>query len=103
MNWFTGSSPDSFQTFTVVVVKFLRTEAGEGEDSRVYGKVMLVNGDVKLNTRGKTEVVKVCKSEEERVGALKKYFGIVLTEEERLGIVGHVAELKGDGTVELTA
>lgn len=54
---------------------------------------MLVNGEVKMNTGGKTQVVKVCKTEAERVEALREYFGIELTEEEREGIRGTCTDL----------
>ena len=59
------------------------------------GKVMLINGEVKRNLGGKTEVVKVCRSEEERIQFLREYFGITLTEEERDGVKGRNVELLG--------
>jgi len=54
---------------------------------------MLINGDVKQNTSGKTVLMKTCKTEEERVQVLKKMFGITITEEEQTGIVGTVTEI----------
>ena len=97
MNWYTGSSPTSFQTFTCLVIKFLRRrkEGGEEGEEEIFGKRMLVNGTVKENLGGKTKVVQECTVEEERIGALEKWFGMRFTEEERLGIVGYVTELKG--------
>jgi arylamine N-acetyltransferase len=91
MNFFTSTSQGevNFQTRTVLIVRFLR----EGE--RIVGKVMLVNGEVKRNMGGKTEVVMVCGTEAERVQALKKYFAITLTEEEKLGVKGRNVELLG--------
>ncbi|TAQ88364.1 hypothetical protein B7494_g3299 [Chlorociboria aeruginascens] len=98
INFFTSQSTTAynFQTKTVVVVKFLMgkredegSEAGEG----IVGKVMLVNGEVKDNRGGKTKLIKVCKTECERVEALRDYFGIELTDEEREGIKGRVVEL----------
>lgn len=94
MNWYTSASPESFQTFTVLVVSFLRRAKEDGEQE-VYGKRMLVDGVVKENLGGKTKVVQVCGSEEERVEALREWFGIRLTEEERKGIKGWRTELKG--------
>ncbi len=84
------------------MIKFLRGEReGEGEGGvrgEIYGKVMMADGVVKRNVGGKTEVVRVCGSEEERVEALREYFGIKLTEEEREGIRGREVELgKGAG------
>lgn len=90
VNAYTGYSPESFQTFTVLAVKFLRRESKTaliGEE--VYGKRMLVNGLVKENLGGKTQVVKECKTEEERVAALREWFGIELTEQEIAAIKGH--------------
>ncbi|CAA7270270.1 unnamed protein product [Cyclocybe aegerita] len=88
MNYYTGTNPESFQTFTVLVVKFLRDE-----ERGVYGKVMLVNGEVKRNLGGRTEVVKICKTEEERIEALEEWFGITLRAEEMDGIKGMSTEL----------
>ena len=48
---------------------------------------------VKRNLGGRTEVVEVCWNEEERVRALERWFGVVLTEEEREGIRGLPTEL----------
>lgn len=70
-------------------MKFLRSEVG-GE---VVGKVMLTGPEIKRNMGGKTELVKVCKSEEERVQAIKEIFGISLTEEQALGITGRISAL----------
>ncbi|KAF2221539.1 arylamine N-acetyltransferase 4 [Elsinoe ampelina] len=101
-NWWVGTHPDSFQRKQVLVVMFLREErevdgVGEGREAelvRVVGKVMLVDGIVKRNMGGKTEVIKVCKTEAERVDALREYFGITLTDEEKKGIQGFRTELK---------
>jgi arylamine N-acetyltransferase len=99
MNAYT-SGPTSFQSWTVLVVLFLRRKkegdiAGEESEEEIFGKRMLVNGVVKENVNGKTEAVEVCGSEKERVEALRKWFEIELTEEERMGIRGCVGELKG--------
>ena len=94
MNYYTSTSqgPTNFQTRTVLIVRFLTGKA-EGGEKEIVGKVMLINGVVKRNMGGKTEVVKVCETEEERVRALKEYFAITLTEEEKKGIKGRNVEL----------
>ncbi|KAK4448240.1 arylamine N-acetyltransferase, pineal gland isozyme NAT-10 [Podospora aff. communis PSN243] len=94
MSHFTSTSEENPQGVTVLAILFLR---GKGEDGRptVRGKVMMVNGVVKRNLGGRTEVVRVCKTEGERVDALKEWFGIELTEEERESIRGRVSELRG--------
>ncbi|CAM1504679.1 Fc.00g022700.m01.CDS01 [Cosmosporella sp. VM-42] len=93
LNAYTGASPKSFQTFTVLVVKFLRRDCGKIGGEEVYGKKMLVGATLKENLGGKTRVVKECGSEEERVQVLREEFGIELTEEEREGIRGHKTEI----------
>lgn len=94
VNWYTSQAPASFQTLRPLVVRFIRGEKkGEDGRARVVGKVMLVNGLVKRNVTGRTEVVKECKTEAERVEALKEYFGITLTEEEKEAIKGWRTEL----------
>ncbi|KAL9092161.1 MAG: hypothetical protein Q9165_004594 [Trypethelium subeluteriae] len=88
-NYYTSTSPESFQTFQMLVVKFLR------RDDQISGKLMLVDDTLKQNTGGRTEVLKVCKTEQERIDALKEWFGIILTEEQKQGISGWNTELKG--------
>jgi arylamine N-acetyltransferase len=107
LNWYTGSHPESFQTFTCIIVKFLRrpksgAEAGE-DDQEIYGKRMLVNGVVKENLGGKTAVVEDCKTEEQRLAALENWFGMSFTQEEQDGIRGWGTELRGDGSEGLIA
>ena len=97
MNWHTAHDPTSFQTFTVLVVKFLRRpKAGVPGDAEIFGKRMMVDGVVKENLGGRTEVVRVCRYEGERVEALREWFGIELMGEERQGIRGWRTELKGE-------
>lgn len=93
-NHYTSTSAKSFQTGTVLVVKFLRREdKGLPGGQEVYGKRILFNDVVKENPGGKTVVLKELGSEEERVQALKEYFGIELTEEEVAAVKGHKTEI----------
>ena len=95
MNWFTGHSPDSPQTWGLLVIKFLRRLQEGSEDSyEVFGKRMLVDGVVKENLGGKTQVVETCTTEDDRIAALGGWFGIELTEVERKGIGGWRTELR---------
>lgn len=101
MNWWTSHSPGFYQTRTVVLIKFLRRPrrgvGGEQEEvEEIYGKRMLINGIMKGNLGGKTEVVMECKSERERVEVLERYFGISLTDQERVGMRGWATELRGE-------
>jgi arylamine N-acetyltransferase len=88
MNWFTSTFPSSFQNTSVLAVKFIRNE------DKIVGKVMFVNREVKRNMGGRTELLKVCETEKDRVEALEEHFGITLTEEERVGIKGRVTDLE---------
>lgn len=65
----------------------------EGEE--VVGTWILEGRDVERRVKGKTEYLRTCKTEEERVQALEDVFGLRLTDEERRGIGGMVTELKG--------
>ncbi|KAK2614925.1 hypothetical protein N8I77_001714 [Diaporthe amygdali] len=106
-NHWVSSHPESFQRKQILVVKFLRDpgedawkegsiEAADTGDSGTIvipevgtvGKIMLADGTIKRNLGGKTEVVKVCRTEEERVQALKEFFGITLSDAETHGIEG---------------
>jgi hypothetical protein len=98
VNWWTGSSPRSWQTSTVLVIKFLgRPKEGEGGDVghlEIFGKRMVVNGVVKENLGGKTKVIEEWTTESERVEGLERLFGMELTEDEIVGIRGWVSELR---------
>lgn len=100
-NFWVTSHPESFQRTQVLVVKFIRGQArGDGahgtpDDVAVVGKVMLADDTVKKNMGGKTEVLLQCRTEAERVEALKQHFDIHLTDAEKQGIKGFVTELKG--------
>jgi len=87
------STRDSKSWFTqkVVCVKTVL----DGDEDAVAGVIMLTNGKVKRRIRGKNHHLEDCKTEPARVDVLKKYFGIVLTAEEKMGISGMVTQLKG--------
>lgn len=109
-NWWVSTAPESFQTFQVLGVKFIREKDvpqeekevavnGDGIDParlvKITGKVMLADALVKRNMGGKTELVTVCKTEEERLQVFKELFDIVLNEEAKQGIRGYTTEIKG--------
>jgi arylamine N-acetyltransferase len=91
MNLSTMTTPQSFFVQVVLCVKTLLNE--ESKDAE--GVLTLFQNEVKRRIGGTKEVVETLRSETDRVRALEKWFGIVLTEEERRGIVGLVTELKG--------
>ena len=97
MNTFT-SGPTNHQAKQLLGIKFLRGDVSssseqENEERRVIGKVMLVRNVIKRNMGGKTEIVEECHTEGERIEALKKWFGITLSEEEKAGIEGSPTQL----------
>lgn len=88
MNYF--ACTQGYLPSNIVIVAFIRKE------EKIAGKLMLINRLVKRNEGSKTKVVKECKTEEERIAALKGYFGITLTYEQTEGIKGHITELTDD-------
>ena len=90
MNW--KGTQDLRGSFFNHMILCVRTVM-EGED--VVGVITMVDGKVKKRIRGTTEILVECVSEVERWEALEKWFGIVLGEQERLGIRGLKTELKG--------
>lgn len=73
-NWWVASYLESFQRKQILVVKFLGSRTtctsnsnsellyvqGDANEGKVVGKIMLVDGTLKRNMGGKTEVIKVC-------------------------------------------
>lgn len=88
MNFWTSQSRKSWFTQRIVAVRMIMKE---GE---VVGTVMLDGGEFKKRVKGVKEHLRTCESEEERVTGLEEWFGMVLREEERVGIRGMVSELK---------
>jgi arylamine N-acetyltransferase len=87
-NYWVVNGEDSFQTFTVLIIKFLMNE-----ERKIYGKRMLVNHEVKENLGGKTSVIRTYETDEARVAGLKELFGISLTDEEKEAIKGFKTEI----------
>ncbi|KNG91225.1 hypothetical protein ANOM_000332 [Aspergillus nomiae NRRL 13137] len=87
MSFYTSQHPQCFLTSNLLVIKFLR------EGSSLYGKIILDQDKVKENLGGKSVLVKMCSTEEERVQVLRDKFGICLTKEEQKGIIGRRSEL----------
>ncbi|KAI1421034.1 hypothetical protein F5Y12DRAFT_770274 [Xylaria sp. FL1777] len=89
VNVYASTSPKSWQTKTVITIKFLRRPRDDGSgEEEIYGKRMLVNDVIKENLGGRTAVIHECKTDDDRVAALEKYFDLRLTEEEKSAIKG---------------
>ena len=60
-----------------------------GADISIYwliGDITLVNDTVRKNVGKDREVLRECKTEDDRIKALKEIFGMELTDEEKQGI-----------------
>jgi arylamine N-acetyltransferase len=86
MNFWTSQSRRSWFTYGIIVVKMIM------ENETLIGTLILDGEVVKRRIRGSTEKW-ICKTEDERVEALKTWFKIELTQDERAGIRGLVTEL----------
>lgn len=89
------ASPTFMHAQQMIIVKFLGRKNESTGEMEVYGKRMLVDGTIKENLGGKTEVVLECRTETERADALRTLFDINLTQDELAGIVGYRTELQG--------
>jgi arylamine N-acetyltransferase len=90
MNLSTMVLPQSFFTQTVLCVKpLLNAESGN-----LVGVLYLHQDEVRRRVGEETCLVEKLKTEEERIKALEKFFGIVMTEEEKRGIRYLATELK---------
>lgn len=88
MNYYTSTSRTSFFTYRLLVTRVVM-----GRDGRVEALYVLDDKEVKKRVNGVAERVLTCKSEEDRVEALKEYFGIELTDVEKASISGMVSQI----------
>ncbi|KAJ0108236.1 hypothetical protein J7T55_000201 [Diaporthe amygdali] len=91
MNYYVMTKPQSWFLQAVIAYRPV-LDPGTGE---LVGERILHKDVVKEGESGQNRVLKVLRTEEDRVRALEKYFDICLTEKERKGIRGLVTELKG--------
>lgn len=87
MSFWTSQSRKTFFTSMIVVVRMVL----EGEE--IVGTLILEGSGLKRRIKGKMEQLGTFQTENERVEALKKWFDIELSEEERGGIKGLVSQL----------
>lgn len=87
MNFWTSQSGKTWFTSTIVAVRMVL----DGED--VVGTIILGDDEVKQRIQGKVEQSVKLKTEGERLEALKKWFDITLSEEEKAGIKGMSTQL----------
>jgi arylamine N-acetyltransferase len=95
MNFRTMTDPASWFTSTFILTKLLLEDCGEnGVDRKVVGALTMFDDTLERRIDGgEAEVLLTCKSESERVEALEKWFGVVLSDEEKEGIKGFKSEI----------
>jgi hypothetical protein len=108
MNHYTSTSNDIWFTKKIVCVRYL-LQGEDGEivpsvesqqqaevvvDKEIMGQIMLDGNIVKRRIGEESKVVEMLRTEEDRIRALEKWFGIVLSGEEKEGIKSTVTELK---------
>ena len=101
MNLSTMTSPQSFFVQTVMCMWLLLNDDDEEEEKKgelePIGVLILHKDYVKRRLGDKSEIIEQFESEERRVEALERYFGIVLTKKEKEAIRGLPSELKTRG------
>ncbi len=90
LNFATNKLPSSWFTQRVVTVQHIL----DASESDIEGLYIMAGKEVKVRTNGKSEVVQELQSEEDRVSALEKWFGIKLLDHEAAGIQGLGSELR---------
>ncbi|KAF1913421.1 arylamine N-acetyltransferase 1 [Ampelomyces quisqualis] len=81
MSWFTSTNPRSFFTKYITSTIMLMDEADGGEE--IIGSITLFEGRIKRTLGLDRKVLRECKTEEERIVALKEFFDIDLTDVQR--------------------
>ncbi len=88
MSFKTSQSRKSWFTYRLVLTHILLDE-----EERPAGTMTLASSEVKRRVEGRSKVLASCRTEEDRVNALKEHFGIELRDDEKRGIHGMVTEL----------
>jgi arylamine N-acetyltransferase len=94
MSWFTSTNKVCFFTYSVVVMKMLLDDA----EQQVIGHLTLFNDKVMKNIGADREMLRDLKTEQDRLDALKEFFGIELTPEEQANVtpdlkLGHTEQV----------
>ncbi|KAH0365405.1 cysteine proteinase, partial [Aureobasidium melanogenum] len=79
MSWFTSTHANSFFTRYMTATRMIM----DAEQERIVGNVTLFKDTIREQKGSERRVVKECRTEDERVQALKDVFGIELTGDER--------------------
>ncbi|KGO78428.1 Arylamine N-acetyltransferase [Penicillium italicum] len=90
MNFSISQSRTSWFTRIFVCMRMILDQSG----TEIIGQCVMSGKEVKERLRGKTEILQVLETEEDRIKALAKYFDMYLCESEIQGIRGMTSELK---------
>ncbi|KAJ5504367.1 Arylamine N-acetyltransferase [Penicillium fimorum] len=90
MNFSVSQSRTSWFTQVFVCMRMVLDLSG----TEIIGQCVMSGKEVKKRLGGKTEILQVLETEEDRVKALAKYFDMQLREDEIQGIRGMTSELK---------
>ena len=90
MSFWTSQSRKSWCTYRLIVLKMLV------KDDKIIGTLSLVGGELKKKVAERSEVLVSCRTEGERIEVLRKWFGVVLSDEEKKGIRGLASALLED-------
>jgi arylamine N-acetyltransferase len=90
MNYYISQSRTSWFTQKLFLTKVLLSE----DQKRPVGNLTLFGDAIRQRLHGQSETLMTCKSEEERVQALEKYFGVQLRPDEIRGIQGLSVEIR---------
>ena len=95
MNFWTSQSRKIWFTHRVVVAKMILSKERvlSASEDDIVGTLTLSGEEVKKTLHGRSEIVAVCRTEDERLKALVNWFGIYLKLEEENGIRGKVTAL----------
>ncbi|KAL8833619.1 MAG: hypothetical protein Q9170_004167 [Blastenia crenularia] len=89
MNFWTSQSRRSIFTYSILMAKMVM------EEGELVGTVTMRDAEAKKRMVSGDMETRTCRSEEERLGVFREWFGVRLTREEEKGIRGTVTELKG--------
>jgi arylamine N-acetyltransferase len=89
MSHFTSTHRMSFFTYKIIVAKFLLDETGD----EIVGTLVLFGNSAHKRVQGVKEHLAIFEKEEDRIQALKQYFGIELSESQKAGITGMVSAI----------
>lgn len=90
MNLATYTRKTSWFTYRLLCLKMVLDE----ESEQISGVIILAGGNLKKRVFGKEEVLADCKTELERLEALDKWFGIVLSDKQQNAIKGTITALQ---------